>query len=325
MKAAFIRKTGGPEMIEWGEIPTPAIKDDEVLVKVSAVAVNPIDAYIRSGKYPLNLPLPFIIGRDMIGTVSKVGNSVAAFKPGQRVWSNSLGIEGRQGAFAEYAAVPESLLYPAPGGVDDKAIVSVLHAGATACIGLIREAMLKASDTIFVNGGGGNIGSAVIQLAKGRGARVFTSTSGQEKMDWCKSLGADLVLDYRKDKIEEKVQEAALDGVNVFWDTSRQPNFDLAVALLARKGQIILMAGADARSPFPVGPFYQKECSMKGFTLSRARPAELSQYADMINLCLERKQLKSKIAQVLPLSEAAKAHALIESQPEVWGKIVLTV
>lgn len=327
MKAAFIKKTGSPDVIQWGDMPIPAIKEHEVLVKVSAVAVDPIDTYFRSGKYvPLQpLPLPFIIGRDMVGTVSNLGSKVTKFKPGQRVWSNSLGIQGRQGSFAEYAAVDENLLYPVPNNVDDKTIVSVIHAGATACLGLIREAMLKASDIIFVSGGGGNIGSAVIQLAKGRGATVFTSTTGKEKLEWCKSLGADLVLDYKKDNIEERVKKAAPQGVDVFWDTSSDPNFDLAVSLMARKGRIILMSGSDAHPPFPVGPFYNKECSLRGFTINSANVNELHQCAEVINLCLEKDQIKGKIAQVLPLSEAAKAHAMMESKPEVWGKIVLTV
>lgn len=325
MKAAYIKKTGTPNVIEWGDLPIPEITDNEVLVKVSAVAVNPVDTYIRSGKYHQNIPLPFIIGRDMVGVVEKVGSKVMDFKLGQRVWSNSLGAYGRQGSFAEYVVVDHDFLYHAPEEVDDKLIVSVLHSGATAALGLIREAMLKSTDMIFINGGGGNIAAAVIQLAKGRGAYVITSTSGKEKVDWCKAIGADIVLDYKEDDLIARMKEIAPDGVNVFWDTSRHPNFDVAVSLLAMKGQIILMAGSGSKPEFPVGPFYNKECSMKGFSLLSANAKELKQCADIINLCLERKQLKSKIAYVMPLSEAAKAHAMMEAPDEVWGKIVLTI
>lgn len=327
MKAAFIRKTGAPEVIEWGELPIPKFKDDEILVKVSAVSVNPVDTYIRSGKYKQNFPFPqpYIIGGDMVGIISKVGSKVTNFKPGQRVWSNSLGKKGNQGSFAEYVAVNQDFLYYAPENVDDKSIVSVLLTGATASLGLIRDAKLKTTDKIFINGGGGNVAGAVIQLAKARGARVLTATSGKEKIEWCKSIGADVVLDYRKDNIEEIVKKEAPEGVNVYWDTSQNPNFDLAVSLLAKKGCLILMSGSDARPPFPVGPFYRKECVMKGLSLLWATSKELKQCADMINLALEKDQLKSKIAQVLPLSEAAKAHAMMESKPEVWGKLILTL
>ncbi len=327
MKAAFIHKTGGPESIEWGDLPIPAINPNEVLVKVSAVAVNLVDTYVRAGKYPLKapLPLPYIIGSDMVGVVEKVGKSVTKFKVGQRVWTNSAGFQGRQGCFAEYAAIEQNLLYPAPAHVDDTSLVASLQAGATACLGLIHAAFLKATDVIFVNGGGGNVGSAVIQIAKARGATVFTSTSGTEKIEWCKSLGADLVVDYKKDHIEQCVRALSPAGVDVFWDTSRQPNFDLSVGLLAEKGRIVLMAGADARPPFPVGLFYRKQCSMKGIVLKDATERELEQCAELINACLEQKVLKSKIAKVMPLSLAAKAHSMLETKADLWGKIVLTV
>lgn len=327
MKAAFIRKTGSPDVIEWGDLPIPKIKDDEVLVKVSAVTVNPVDLYYRSGKYEQNppIPSPYIIGQDMVGVVSEVGSKVADFKPGQRVWTNSLGVKGRQGSFAEYVAVNADFLYHAPKNVDDKSIVAVLQSGATASLGLIREAMLKTTDTIFINGGGGSIAAAVIQLAKGRGSRVITSTSSKEKIDWCKKIGADIVLDYHKDDVEQEVKKLAPQGINVFWDTSRNPNFDLAVSILAQKGCILLMAGSGNNPPFPIGPFYRKECVMKGFNLFAATAAELRQCAEVVNLCLEKDQLKSNIAKVLPLSDAAKAHAMMEAKPEIWGKIVLTV
>ena len=327
MKAAFIRKTGGPEVIEVGDLPMPQIKDDEVLVKVSAVSVNPIDTYIRSGKYNIDhkFPEPLILGKDLVGIVSKVGSNVEGFSPGQRVWSNSLGKQGQPGSFAEYVPVNMNYLYPAPEKVDDKSLVSVLLTGATASLGLIRDAMLKTTDTIFINGGGGSVAAAVIQLAKGRGAKVIVATTGKEKMEWCKSIGADIVLDYKNNKIEEMVKKEAQDGVDVFWDTSKAPNFDLGMSLLGRNGRFILMSGAESKPPFPVGSFYRKECSMKGLNLLYATEQELRQCADVINLCLERNQFKNKIAHVFPLSETAKAHSMMESQPEIWGKIVLTV
>jgi len=326
MKAAFIKKTGTPDVIEWGDLPIPDIKDDEVLVKVSAVTVNPIDTYIRSGKYKQNppLPQPYIIGRDLVGTVSRVGANVKDFKPGERVWTISLGAGGKQGSFAEYAVVSRDFLYHAPKDVADVDLAAVLLTGATASLGLIRDAMLKSTDTIFINGGGGSVASALIQLSKGRGSRVIVSTSGKEKAEWCKSIGADIIYDYKKDNIQELIKQDAPDGVNVFWDTSRTPNFDFAVSLLANKGRLILIAGAGVEPPFPVGPFYHKECTMKGCNTLRANKVELRQCADVINLCLEKNQLKSKIAKVLPLSDTATAHALMESS-EVWGKIVLTV
>lgn len=327
MKAAFIRQIGGPEMIEWGELPIPNINPHQVLVKVTAVAASPVDTYIRSGQYPMEtpLPLPYIIGCEMVGVVSKVGREVANFKPGEHVWTINLGINGRQGSFAEYAVIEEDMLYHAPDMIDDKVVVSAIQAGMTACLGMVFAAALLAQDSIFINGGAGNVGTALIQLAKATGARVIATASGREKMQWCQSLGADLVLDYRTDDIEKRVKEFLPQGVDVYWDTSRQPNFDLAVALLAKHGRIVLMAGAGARPPFPVGAFYRKQCTMRGFVLQGAEPLALQQCAELINLCLRQGQLISKVAAVLPLAEAAKAHAMLEAKGGVWGKIVLTV
>lgn len=327
MKAAFIKKTGAPKDIEYGDLPPPDVQDSEVLVKVSAVAVNPIDTYVRSGKYTFMqpLPLPFIVGCDAVGVVTHIGKDVKEFKPGQRVWTNRMGILGRQGSFAEYIAVDQGLLYPAPENIDDIALVAVLHSAATACVGLIRAAMLKASEIIFVNGGAGSVGSAIIQLAVARGARVIAATSGTEKIEWCRKMGAELVLDYHKDNFVEKIKSIAPQGVDVFWDTSQHPNFEVSVPLLTVRGRIVLMAGANSHPTFPVGLFYNKECMMKGFSLISAGQLELKGCAEIINRCLVDGKLHAKIAEVLPLSEASKAHSMIESNSGPWGKIVLKI
>src|SRR5262249_55580539 len=119
MKAAFFEEPGPPEVIRFGDLPTPAPKSGEVLVRVGAAALNPIDTYIRAGKVAMPLPRPFIPGCDLAGTVEAVGPGVANFKPGDRVWGSNQGLLGRQGTCAEYAAVAEEWLYPTPEGVAD--------------------------------------------------------------------------------------------------------------------------------------------------------------------------------------------------------------
>src|SRR5437588_5532812 len=119
MKAAYIESTGAPEVIRHGDLPAPTAKDGEVLVRVKAVAVNPIDTYIRSGLVAMNLPKPFIIGCDLAGVVEAVGPSVSRFKVGDRVWGSNQGLLGRQGTFAELATVQESWLYATPPYVPD--------------------------------------------------------------------------------------------------------------------------------------------------------------------------------------------------------------
>lgn len=325
MKAAFFRKTGGAEVIEWGDLEIPELKDNEILVKTKAVAVEHVDTYVRSGKYPLpqGATLPFIVGHDVVGVVEKTGKNVTLFKPGQRVWSITLGANGLQGTCSEYVVGPAVHFFPVPDGVDDVEMIAAAQAGVTACLGLIKVAELKSNEVIFINGGSGSVGSAVIQLSALRGCRVFASATGEEKMEWCKNCGAELVVDYKKNDIEKKVRELSPKGVDVFWDTSPSPHFELSVALLAFRGRIVLMSGSGSAPPFPVGPFYAKEGTMKGFALFNTNPSDLRNYADIVNRCILEKCLKIKIAEVLPLSETGKAHALLESQPNLWGKIIL--
>ena len=159
MKAAFIRKLGPPEVIEYGEFPIDNPKGKQALVRIKAVSVNPIDTYIRAGLVQMGIPLPYIIGCDLAGVVEEVGEQVTKFKKGDRVWGTNQGLFGRQGTFAEFALVEEEWLYPTPMGVSDENIAAIALVGITSHLGLFREAKLKSGETIFVNGGSGGIGS----------------------------------------------------------------------------------------------------------------------------------------------------------------------
>jgi NADPH2:quinone reductase len=325
MKAAFIQEVGPWSNIQYGDLPKPTLSEHQVLVKVMQVVVNPVDTYIRSGQYRLDLPLPYIIGRDMWGIVEAVGNQVKTFKPGDQVWCNNRGIHSRQGSFAEYLAVDENLLYHLPADVLGIEVVAVCHSALTAYVGLTQKAQLKPNETIFINGGSGNVGSAIIQLAHAMHAHVITTAGTEEKMKWCKELGADRVINYKTENVEKAIQEFAPQGVDVYWDTTREPNFEKALALLAFKGRIILMAGLNARPIFPVGPFYAKNASMFGFTITNATVEEMAEGAKTINRLLKNKQIKAKVYKMMSLKDAAEAHRLQESDRDLWGKIVLQV
>jgi NADPH2:quinone reductase len=322
MKAAYIDCVGPPENIHFDDLPAPAVGPSDVLVKTTAVCVDPVDTLIRSGQLPENLPFPFIVGRDMAGVVQAVGPSVRRFVPGDRVWCNNQGHHGRQGTFAELVAVHEDLLYPLPSGVDDKEAVAFVHSGLTACLGL-QDAGLRSGEVLFINGGAGNVGSAVLQLARGRGARILVTAGDAEGLAWCRDLGADHAVNYRTENVDRALAEFAPEGVNVYWDTSGHPDFDQAVARVARRGRIVVMCGFAARPPFPVGPFYVKRCSMHGFAITYAADTELQASADEINRWLAGGKLKVRIDRVLPLSAAAAAHRVVEDHTPLAGKIVL--
>jgi NADPH2:quinone reductase len=328
MKAAYIKQPGPPENIIVGDFPTPEPTGRQVLVKVAAAALNPVDTYIRAGTIKMDIPLPFVVGCDLAGVVEKAGPQAKRFKQGDRVWGSNQGLLGRQGTFAEFAAVDEDWLYPTPEGVSDESAAATALVGITAHLGLVRDAKLKSGETLFVNGGTGGVGSMVVQMSKAIGARVISTAGSDEKVKKARKLGADAAINYKTEDVAARVKDFAPQGVNVWWETLREPNFDQTVALLAPRGRMILMAGREARPTFPVGPFYVKGCSLHGFAMFNATPDEQRAAADDINRWLREGTLKPAIDRVMPLAQASAAHRLQEENTigkagTLAGKIVI--
>ena len=328
MKAAYITQTGTPDVITYGDLPAPKPTRRQCLIKVAAVDVNPIDVYVRNGTIPVKLSFPFILGRDLAGTVIEAGGGVKDFKVGDRVWATSQGSDGRPGTFAEFAAVDHRWLHPIPEGVSDEDIVALALVGVTSQLGLARYANLKAGEVLFISGGSGGVGSCVVQMAKILGARVITTAGTDEKVAACRDLGADLAINYKTQDVGAAIKGFAPNGVNVWWETAREPDFDQTVSLLAMRGRMVLMAGREARPPFPVGPFYVKDCSLHGFAMFNANSREQRAAANAINRWVSEGKLRARIDRVLPLSEAAQAHRLQEESTvnktgALAGKVVL--
>lgn len=332
MKAAFITETGSPDVIQFGELPDPTPAHGEVLVSVAAVAVNPIDTYIRGGAVKLELPQPYVVGCDLAGTVQAVGAGVTRFQVGDRVWGSNQGLFGRQGTFAELAAVGEDWLYPTPKGVGDADAVAGSLVGITAHLGLFLHAGLQADEVVFVNGGTGGVGASVVQLAKAAGAKVIATVGSQPKKELCEGWGADLVLDYHSPTLDDDIRRfiEPMGGINVWFETQRQPTPERTIGMMAKRGRIVVMAGRDAKPEFPIGPFYVNDLRMAGFAMFNATADEQRGCADAINKLLASKQFQPNIGQVFPLAEAAAAHRLqeantLESAGTLNGKIVLEV
>jgi NADPH2:quinone reductase len=333
MKAAFIERTGGPEEIRFADLPEPPVGQRDVFVRVAAVTVDPIDTYIRQGTYKPELPpFPFIIGRDMTGVVEGVGASVSRFKAGDRVWCNNQGYDGRQGTFSQYVSVNEDYLYLLPVGADLKNSVAVFHSALTAITGLAR-AQLVAGETIFINGAAGGVGNAVLQLAHQIGAKIIATAGSADKIEWCRqSIGiaetmccspAVTLLNYKTDNVQQRVLELVPDGVNVHWDTSGKLDIDKALDMVSRRGRMLIMAGLNNESAFRLGKLYTRNCTLYGFTITDLTVGELESAAVSINDYLDKGVLTAMIHDELPLSEAARAHQIIEGS-SVFGKIILT-
>ncbi len=328
MKAAYITKTGTPDEIIYGDLPTPTPKRRECLIKVTAVDVNPIDLYIRSGSVPAELQFPYVIGRDVAGTIVEAGAGVKNFKVGDRVWATGQGADGRQGTSSEFAAVAEAFLHPIPEGVKEDDAVALSLVGVTAQLGLVQKVKLKAGEVLFVNGGTGGVGSCVVQIAKILGARVITTAGTDEKVKACRDLGADLAINYHTEDVAAAIKQFAPKGVNVWWETLREPDFERTISLLSMRGRMVVMAGRAARPAFPVGPFYVKDCSLHGFASFNATMREQKSAAGDINRWAQAGGLKARIDRVLPLSQAAEAHRLLERSSIhkdgiIAGKIIL--
>jgi NADPH2:quinone reductase len=330
MKAAFIETTGSPDVIRHGDLPTPTPQAGEVLVRIAASALNPIDLYVRSGNVPMPLPKPFIPGCDLAGTVEAVGPGATRFQPGDRVWGSNQGLLGRQGTLAEYAAVHEDWLYPTPANVSDVPAAAVALVGITAHLGLFGNARLQGGETVFVNGGTGGVGSMVVQMTKAVGGRVITTVGSAEKAEQCCAWGADCVLNYKTDDVPAKVRECTGGkGVNVWYETQREPDFLRTVGLMAPRGRIVIIAGRQAQPAFPVGPFYVKGLALYGFAMFNATPAEQRRAAEDIDKWLAEGKLRPPVGRTFPLGEAAAAHRLLEENTlhkagTLTGKVVVT-
>jgi NADPH2:quinone reductase len=324
MKAAYIEKTGASDVINFGNLPSPMVGEMDVLVKVQAVAVDPVDTYIRRGSYSTEKTFPFIIGRDMVGIVADVGSGVRAFSPGDPVWCNNQGYAGRQGTFAEFVSVQESLLYHLPDGVEPVNAVASVHSALTAIVGLKAKAQLQQNEILFINGGSGNVGVCATQLAKAIGAKVIVTAGSSEKKELCLQAGADAIVNYKEQDIVSAVRELAPEGVHVYWDLTPRPEVQTALALIRRRARILLSSGLMHESTFKVGDFYTRNATIYGFTITDLDTDELAGYAELINREFTRGTFKTQIARTLLLSEAATAHQLVE-QGEVNGKIILRV
>ena len=320
--AAFIEQRGPAESIRIGELPVPDPGPDDVLVAVTAVSVNPVDTYVRSGRYDTPIPLPFIVGRDLVGTVAAVGSAVRDLVEGDAVWANSLGHAGRQGAATELAVVARERLYRLPAGVDPEVAVAVAHPAVTAYLGWFLRARIRPGWTLFVGGGAGNVGISAIEMARFAGARVVASARDTHR-DRCLAAGADAVVDYRSPVLDRLIRAEAPGGIDVYWDTSGTNDTDVAAAVLRPGGRMLVTA---ARAPVAVAlaPLYTHDVTIDGFVISRASATEFAQAAELINAMLATGTLTTRITRRLPLAQAGPAHRLME-QGEVDGRLLLTI
>ena len=331
MKAAYYKTTGPASVIEFGDLPVPPLEPKGVRVRVGASALNPIDLYVRAGTVAMPLNQPQIPGCDLAGVVEEVGPEVTRFKPGDRVWGSNQGIVGRQGTACELASVHEDWLYHSPIGVADEEMAALALTGITAHLGLFDRGRLQPGELVYVAGGSGGVGSMVIQMAKAAGARVATTAGSDAKMQLCRDLGADVVLNYRTDDVPAALRTFAPNGLNIWFETQREPDFVGSFPLMALGGRFIVMAGRVAVPTFPsLGSFYPRNLSVLGFAMFQFPPAVQRAAAMDITRWAATGQLRAIVGQQFPLAETAAAHQFLEDATlggsgKLAGKVVLMV
>jgi NADPH:quinone reductase-like Zn-dependent oxidoreductase len=237
MKAFIVDRYGNNDGVRASEMPDPEVRDDDVLVQIHAASVNPLDLKIRGGNLKLILPyrLPFVLGNDLAGVVVRVGSRVRRFKRGDEVYARP--DQDRIGAFAEFISIKEDAVASKPNELTMEEAASIPLVGLTAWQALIERANLKAGQKVLVHAGSGGVGTFAIQLAKHVGALVATTTS-TANLDWVKRLGADIVIDYRKDDFE-----TLLHDYDAVLDTLGGETLAKSLRVLKRGGKLISLSG----------------------------------------------------------------------------------
>ncbi|MFF7733792.1 zinc-binding dehydrogenase [Streptomyces sp. NPDC007984] len=323
MRAAYIDEFGPAHSIRFGALADPRPGAHDVLVDVEVTTANHVDTFIRAGAVRTEVEFPFVVGRDLVGRVAAVGERATGFEVGERVWCNSLGHAGRQGAAAERAVVPAERLYRLPDGVDPETAVTQLHPAATAYLGLVTHGGLRAGSTVVVVGAAGNVGSAMVVIATRAGARVVAVAHGRDAAH-CRALGADTVVDRTRDDLGARLARVCPEGVDLYVDAAGVNDLATAVDLLAWRGRIVLLAGLRTTPALPAGPLYVRDRSVVGFAITGAPAAELADAARCVNELLAQDRLRPREVRVLPLSATAEVHRMLEANELNGRRVALT-
>ncbi|MBI1857950.1 MAG: zinc-dependent alcohol dehydrogenase family protein [Candidatus Melainabacteria bacterium] len=314
MKAMIINKKGGSEIFETYEMPLPDPKGKELLVKVYATSVNPVDCKIRSGMIDTGVGFPQILGFDVSGVVEEIGDKVSDFKKGDEVYYLPR-ILGWQGAYAEYHLVEEEIASKKPSNISHIEAGAVPLVASTVWDALIERAKIKMGESILIHAGAGGVGSIAIQLAKICGLYVFTTCSSKNA-DLVKSLGADKIIDYKtEDFVEVVMKETNKQGVDIAFDTVGGDVLTRSFEAVKHFGRI----SSIVRVPANLEIAFFKNITFHPVFVQSGRFK-----LDQIRTLIERKRLIPVIDSVMTLGDVASAHKKLE-KGGVRGKIVLKV
>lgn len=307
MQAVAIHDFGGPERLQLETLDRPEPGPNQVLIRICAASVNPVDYKTRSGHYPAvqRDKLPCILGRDVSGIVERVGEKVIKLHPGDAVFAM---LDHDQGGYAEYVAIDAELCTQKPVSLNHAEAAAVPLAALTAWQGLFDHGELKPKQRVLIHGGAGGVGHFAVQLAKAKGAEVITTVSGSD-IEFVKELGADVVIDYRAHAFDEEVHD-----VDLVYDLVAGETQQRSWSVLKPGGRIVSTLAQPSEEE-------ARKHNARGI-LYMAKPdaAELSEIGRLI----DEGEVHAYVAAKFPLSEAAKAQRTLEKD-HIRGKVVLQI
>ncbi len=342
MKAVYFKKHGGPEVLEVGELEAPAAGPGEVLIDVRATSLNHLDIFVRRGLPGIELPLPHVPGCDAAGRVAAIGDGVSDVAVGDRVLVNPsitcgrcevcvrgdasmcrrLQIIGEHvwGGCAEKLVVPEDNVIKIPGHFSYEEAAAVPMVFVTAWRMLVTRGKLRPAEDVLILGAAAGVGSACIQIAKGAGARVIAAASSDDKLEFCRELGADVLINYKDEDFLERVrEETGKRGVDICVDYVGKATWVKSLRSLAKGGRLLTCGATTGYDPpTDLRYIFYNQLEVIGSTTGTRNellaPLQL----------LFRGAMKATIGRVLDLADTAEAHRLMEKR-EVLGKLVIRV
>jgi NADPH:quinone reductase-like Zn-dependent oxidoreductase len=308
MKAVRIHAYTGLDDLRYEDAPRPRPGPGEILIRVHAAAVNPVDIAFAEGKMRERAPmtLPMILGWDVSGVVDELGEGATRFKRGDAVFSYLPG--GRDGAFAEYVVAQEKDVLPKPRSLDHVHAAAIPLTGVTAWKSLVETARLSAGQSVLIHGGAGGVGTMAVQIAKARGARVI-ATASAKNLDHLRSIGADEAIDYEATRFEDVVKD-----VDVVLDTVGKETQERSYKVLKKGGLLVVIVGKPSEEK-------AKEFGVRAVRVSAGSDA--AQLAEVARL-VDEGRIRPVVSEIFPLKDARRAFEQIKTR-HTRGKLVLRV
>ena len=317
MKAIVAHEFGGPGVMKLEDVPSPVPGNGQVMVRIHAVGVNPVDTYILSGSYARKPQLPYIPGTDIGGIVESVGSGVSRHRVGDRVYAHAA-----PGGYAELVAVDEWQVHPLPEPVSFAQGAALGVPYATAWRALFIRAQARAGDTVLVHGASGGVGVAAVQLARSHGLTVIGTAGTERGLALAREHGAHHVLDHRaSDYLSQIMPLTGNKGVDVIVEMLANVNLDRDLDVLGFRGRVVVI-GNRGRVDIDARKTMGKDAAILGMTLFNATREEFREIHAGLVAGLGNGTLRPVIGQEFPLADAAKAHEAVMA-PGAYGKIVL--